>query len=181
MPRSKRSPKEGNGTYSSICVWRIPWKEEHSRLQSLVLLAYRYTRRYTVRIDTPEGHNIQPREVTWPCSIISMAYNWKKNRLCCNVYGIPELGACSLTASAILQIKYRPTQHLHEITEKKKAMPVLFPPISLTWAALQSLDPTRLGSHDWTGEEPQQLGGVPLIEPLLNLYCPVRPGWDHRP
>ena len=30
-----RSPGEGNGTYSSILAWRIPWKVEPGRLQSM--------------------------------------------------------------------------------------------------------------------------------------------------
>ena len=28
IPGSRRSPREGNGTHSSILTWRIPWTEE---------------------------------------------------------------------------------------------------------------------------------------------------------
>ena len=34
IPRSGRSPKEGNGN-SSILAWRIPWTEEPGRLPSM--------------------------------------------------------------------------------------------------------------------------------------------------
>ena len=34
IPRSGRSPEEGNGTHSSILAWRIPWPEEPGGLQS---------------------------------------------------------------------------------------------------------------------------------------------------
>ena len=37
IPRSGRSPGEGNGTHSSILAWRIPWIEEIGRLQSMGL------------------------------------------------------------------------------------------------------------------------------------------------
>ena len=30
-------PEEGNATHSSILPWRIPWTEEHGRLQSMGL------------------------------------------------------------------------------------------------------------------------------------------------
>ena len=32
---SGRSPGEGNGTHSSILVWRIPWTEESGGLRSI--------------------------------------------------------------------------------------------------------------------------------------------------
>ena len=32
IPRSGRSPGEGNGTQPSVLVWEIPWTEEPSRL-----------------------------------------------------------------------------------------------------------------------------------------------------
>ena len=35
IPGSGRSPGEGNGTYSSILAWRIPWTEEPGWLQSM--------------------------------------------------------------------------------------------------------------------------------------------------
>ena len=35
IPRSRRSPGEGNGTHSSILAWQIPWIEESSGLQSM--------------------------------------------------------------------------------------------------------------------------------------------------
>ena len=35
IPRSERSPGEGNGTHSSTLAWRIPWREEPGRLQSM--------------------------------------------------------------------------------------------------------------------------------------------------
>ena len=34
-PGSGRSPGEGNATHSSTLAWRIPWKEEPGRLQSM--------------------------------------------------------------------------------------------------------------------------------------------------
>ena len=37
VPRSGRSPGEGNGNPSSILAWRIPWTEEPDRLQSIGL------------------------------------------------------------------------------------------------------------------------------------------------
>ena len=35
IPGLGRCPGEGNGTYSSIIAWRIPWTEEPGRLQSM--------------------------------------------------------------------------------------------------------------------------------------------------
>ena len=35
IPGSRTSPREGNGSYSSILVWRIPWTEELSGPQSM--------------------------------------------------------------------------------------------------------------------------------------------------
>ena len=35
IPELGRSPREGNGTHSSILAWRIPCTEEPSRLQSM--------------------------------------------------------------------------------------------------------------------------------------------------
>ena len=35
IPGSGRSPGKGNGTYSSILAWRIPWTEEPGGLQSM--------------------------------------------------------------------------------------------------------------------------------------------------
>ena len=35
IPGSGRSPREGNGTHSSTLAWRIPWREEPGRLQSM--------------------------------------------------------------------------------------------------------------------------------------------------
>ena len=35
IPGLGRSPREGNGTYSSILAWRIPWTEEPGGLQSM--------------------------------------------------------------------------------------------------------------------------------------------------
>ena len=37
IPGSGRSPGEGNVTNSSILAWRIPWREEPGRLQSMGL------------------------------------------------------------------------------------------------------------------------------------------------
>ena len=37
IPGSGRSPGGGNGTPSSILVWRMPWTEEPGRLQSMRL------------------------------------------------------------------------------------------------------------------------------------------------
>ena len=37
IPGLGRSPEEGMATHSSILAWRIPWKEEHGRLQSIGL------------------------------------------------------------------------------------------------------------------------------------------------
>ena len=34
IPGLGRSPGEGNGPYSSILAWRIPWMEEPGKLQS---------------------------------------------------------------------------------------------------------------------------------------------------
>ena len=34
IPGSGRSPREGNGSHSSILAWKIPWTEEPGRLQS---------------------------------------------------------------------------------------------------------------------------------------------------
>ena len=36
IPGMGKSPGEGNGTQSSILVWKIPWTEEPGRLYSLV-------------------------------------------------------------------------------------------------------------------------------------------------
>ena len=36
IPGMGKSPGEGNGTQSSILVWKIPWTEEPGRLHSLV-------------------------------------------------------------------------------------------------------------------------------------------------
>ena len=33
FPGSGRPPGKGNGTHSSILAWKIPWTEEHGRLQ----------------------------------------------------------------------------------------------------------------------------------------------------
>ena len=35
IPGSGRSPGEGNGNHSSVLAWKIPWKEEPGRLQSM--------------------------------------------------------------------------------------------------------------------------------------------------
>ena len=35
IPELGRPPGEGNGIYSSILVWEIPWIEESGRLQSI--------------------------------------------------------------------------------------------------------------------------------------------------
>ena len=35
IPRSGRSPRQGNGNHSSTLAWRIPWTEEPGRLQSM--------------------------------------------------------------------------------------------------------------------------------------------------
>ena len=35
IPGLGRSPGEGNGNHSSILAWRIPWREEPGRLQSM--------------------------------------------------------------------------------------------------------------------------------------------------
>ena len=37
IPGSGKSPGEGNGNYSSILAWRIPWTEEPGGLQSMGL------------------------------------------------------------------------------------------------------------------------------------------------
>ena len=37
IPGLGRSPGGGNGTHSSILVWRIPWMDESGRLQSMWL------------------------------------------------------------------------------------------------------------------------------------------------
>jgi len=37
VPRLGRSPGEGNGYYSSILAWRIPWTEEPGGLPSMQL------------------------------------------------------------------------------------------------------------------------------------------------
>ena len=37
IPGSGRSPGKGNGTYSSILAWRIPWTEEPGGLLSIGL------------------------------------------------------------------------------------------------------------------------------------------------
>ena len=37
IPGSERSPREGNGTHSSILAWRIPGKEEPGELQPMGL------------------------------------------------------------------------------------------------------------------------------------------------
>ena len=42
IPGSERSPGEGMAIHSSILAWRIPWKEEPSRLQSLGLQRIRH-------------------------------------------------------------------------------------------------------------------------------------------
>ena len=35
IPRSGRSPGEGNASHSSILAWEIPWTEEPDGLQSM--------------------------------------------------------------------------------------------------------------------------------------------------
>ena len=35
IPGSGRSPAVGNGSHSSIVVWKIPWTEKPGRLQSM--------------------------------------------------------------------------------------------------------------------------------------------------
>ena len=35
IPGWGRSPGEGNATHSSILAWKIPWREESGRLQSM--------------------------------------------------------------------------------------------------------------------------------------------------
>ena len=35
IPGSRRSPKEGKATHSSIYSWRIPWTEDPGGLQSM--------------------------------------------------------------------------------------------------------------------------------------------------
>jgi len=35
IPGLRRSTGEGNSNHSSILAWRIPWKEEPGRLQSM--------------------------------------------------------------------------------------------------------------------------------------------------
>ena len=42
IPRSGRSPGEGNGYPSSILSWRIPWREEPGGLQSMGLQRVRH-------------------------------------------------------------------------------------------------------------------------------------------
>ena len=42
IPGSGRSPGGGNGTPSSILVWRMPWTEEPGRLQSMQLQRVRH-------------------------------------------------------------------------------------------------------------------------------------------
>ena len=122
--RSKRSP-EGNGYPLQFSCLENPWKEEPRGLQSLVS--------HTVRRDTSEGHNVQHRELTQPCSIIL----WQKKKIekrtgTLHVYVITESGACTLTTSTKLQNKYRSTLYQQEIREKRRLLPILSPPISLT-------------------------------------------------
>ena len=52
---------------------------------------------------------------------------------------------------------------------KKRKKQCLFYSLRSPWLGLlfSLWNLTRLGSHKWTGEEPQQLGGVPLIRPPL--------------
>ena len=40
IPRSGRSPGEGNGNHSSILAWEIPLIEEHGGLQSMGLQSW---------------------------------------------------------------------------------------------------------------------------------------------
>ena len=68
-----------------------------------------------------------------------MAKKLKKN-IMLYVYVITESGACILTISTKLQNKYRSILYRHEIKEKRRLLPILFPMISLTWAAFQSLE-----------------------------------------
>ena len=83
------------------------------------------------------------------------------------VYVITESGALTLTSTK-LQIKHRSALFRHEIKEKKKVMSMLFPLISLTWAACHIWNLTRwLEFHDWAGEGLRQSDWVPLIEPAL--------------
>ena len=49
IPKSGRSPGEGNGNHSSILAWRIPWTEETGGLQSMGS--------QTVELDTTEQLN----------------------------------------------------------------------------------------------------------------------------
>ena len=37
IPGWGRSPGEGNATHSSILAWKIPWREESGRLESMEL------------------------------------------------------------------------------------------------------------------------------------------------
>ena len=55
---SGRSPGEGTATHSSILAWRIPWREEPSKLQSMGLQRVRQdgaTNNFTC--DHVKGHN----------------------------------------------------------------------------------------------------------------------------
>ena len=55
----------------------------------------------------------------------------KTEQICC-LYVITESGACTLTTSTKLQNKYRSTLYQHEIKEKRRLLPILSSPISLT-------------------------------------------------
>lgn len=61
---------------------------------------------------------------------------------------------CTLTTITTLQIDYAATQQGHDVKEKeRKAVPSLFPPTSLTWSGVPSLDPewAWVPQLDWDG------------------------------
>ena len=79
IPGWGRSPEEGNGnpTHSSILAWKIPWTEEHGRLQSVGLQRVRHnwvTITFTLQTDK-NGYNLLMAflwDISVSCSIFSI-------------------------------------------------------------------------------------------------------------
>ena len=50
IPGLGRFPGEGNGTHTSILAWRIPWMEEHGKLDSIGLQYMEFRKIVTVTL-----------------------------------------------------------------------------------------------------------------------------------
>ena len=85
-PGLGRSSGEGNGMYSSTLAWKIPWTEEHGRLQSMGLQRVRHdwatlltyaTRRYvSVLLDFTSYESLSHRELSYRQPTIEISLSW---------------------------------------------------------------------------------------------------------